>query len=231
MNEVACFHRTLTRSLLLGSAVVFAAGAAIPALGNFWGMSLEEGLVWIAANPGKWAFSSIAFIASLILCVAGLAIFNQLFQFSEAQPLSKIGFYTFLIGAILWIIVMGFHLSLGPWAAKIFVETSSLPDSFTPLSLLESSLFDILMVSTFLASSIYGIVLLKAQGFPNSLGWFSLVYGLFGAAAYAITGGPIPGMVLVVPLALGLSPYSNTDLQEQQRNSEKPLSRSPYREI
>ncbi len=206
MNEITSFHRALTRFLLFSSFVVFAAGAAVPALGNFWGMSLDEGLRWIAANPGGWAFSSSAFITSLILCISGLAVFNQFFQYGEAQLLTKIGFYLFLIGSLLWIISMGFRLSIAPWAAKLLIETSALPDSFVPLSLLESMLHDIFMISTFLASSIYGLALLKSRKFPNSVGWFSVVYGLFGAAYYAISGGPIPIMVLVVPFFLGMSP-------------------------
>ena len=206
MNELTSFHQVLTRFLLIGSFIVFAAGATLPALGGVWGMSLDEALRWIAAHPGEWAFSSISFIVSLILCVAGLAIFNQYFPFGKAQLLTQIGFYTFLIGALLWIIVMGFRLSLAPWAAQILAETSSLPDAFTPLHLLESKLFDIFMVSAFLASSIYGLALLGSPQFSNGLAWFSVIFGLFGALSSAIWGGPIPIMALVVPLVLGLSP-------------------------
>ena len=167
MNKTNSFQQVFTRILLIGSFVVFAAGAALPAFDNYWGMSLDEGLDWIADNPGKWAFSSIFFIASLVLCVAGLAIFNEFFRSRGAQPLAKIAFTTYLIGAIFWIITMGFRLSIGPWAAQIFRETSALPDSFTPLGLLESAFFDIFMLSTFSASSIYGFALLKSPQFAN----------------------------------------------------------------
>lgn len=222
MIEITSFHRALTRFLLIGSGVVFAVGATVPALEGFWGMSLEDGARWIAANPNKWAFSSVLFITSLILCSNGLAIFNEYFQFGEARLLAKIGFITFLIGSLFWIMDMGFRLSTESWAAQIFVETSSAPDSFTPLRLLQSTFFDIFMISTFLASSIYGFALLKSQQSSKVLGWFAVGYGLFGAIAHAIPGGPIPGMVLVVPLALGLSPYPNPAQHEQQPSPEKP---------
>ena len=207
MNEMTSFHLVLTRSLLIGSCVVFAAGAAGPVLGNWVNMSFGKGLMWIAAHPTAWAFSAILLAISLILCVAGLAVFNDYFQFSEARLLAKIGFFTYLIGSIFWILVMGFRLSVSPWAAQILGETSSLPETFTPLNLLQSTLYDIFMISTFLASSIYGLALLKAKQFPNALGWFSLVYGLLAAVSFAINGGPIPIMVLVVPLVLGIAPY------------------------
>lgn len=176
-------------------------------------MSLEEGLHWIATHQVEWAFSSIAFILSLILCVAGLAIFNQFFQLGEAQFIIKIAFYTFLIGAIFRIITMGIRLRIGPWAAQIFSETALLPDSFTPLSLLESAFFDIFMLSTFMASSIYGFALLNSAQFPNGLGWFSVAYGLFGVVSYAISGGLIPIMVLAVPLVLGMAPLPSPEPQ------------------
>jgi len=44
MAMYTSFHQGLTRILLIGSFVAFAAGAALPASDNFWGMSLEEGL-------------------------------------------------------------------------------------------------------------------------------------------------------------------------------------------
>jgi hypothetical protein len=111
---------------------------------------------------------------------------------------------------------VAFRLSLAPWAAQILVETASLPDSFTPLSLLESTLFDIFMLSTFLASSLYGLALLVSRRFPSAIAWFSILYGLLGALSYALTGGPIPIMVLVVPLVLGISPLTSPAQQEQQ---------------
>lgn len=206
MNDLSAIHPALTRVLLVGSFAVFAAGATPPALGGVWNAPLEAGLEWIANYPGRWAFSAIAFIFSLILCVAGLAIFNDFLQARPAQILSKIGFYTFLIGALLWIISMGFRLSVIPWAAQILAETSSLPDAFEPLRLLETKLHDIFMVSTFLASSVYGLALLASPKFASGLGWFSVVYGLGAAALFVISRGPIPIMVLVVPLILGLSP-------------------------
>ena len=199
-------NQILTRFLLIGSAVVFAAGAAVPAVDNFWGMASDEAAKWIAANPGRWIFSSVAFIVSLLLCVAGLAVFNEYLQ-EDAQPLAKIGFYTFLTGALFWIIVMGFRLSIEPWAARIFVETASAPESFAPFDLLQSKFYDIFMVAAFLASSVYGLALLRSPQFPNSVGWFSVGYGILMAAAHVVSSGPIPVMVLVVPLVLGMLPY------------------------
>jgi hypothetical protein len=200
------FHQVFTRSLLAGSFVVFVIGAIGLVLGNWVAMSYEEGLGWIAAHPTTWTWSTILLAASLILCVAGLAVFNDYFQFGEARPLAKFGFVTFLFGALFWILAMGFRLSIDPWAAQILVEISSLPTTLTPLCLSRSVLHDIYMFSTFLASSIYGVALLKSPQFPNGLGWFAVGYGLVGATAEAISGGPIPGMALIVPLILGLSP-------------------------
>jgi hypothetical protein len=200
------FHQALTRLLLVGSVVVFAAGAIGLVLGNWVTVSYEEGLRWIAANSGIWALSTILLAISLILCAAGLAAFNDFFQSGEARLLARFGFVTFFVGVLFWILAMGFRLSIDPWAAQILVETSSLPDSLTPLRLLRSVLHDIYMYSTFLGSSIYGLALLKSQDFPNGIGWFALGYGLVGTIAEAISGGPIPGMPLIVPFVLGLSP-------------------------
>lgn len=204
MDEISSLHCLLTKVLLIGSFIVFAAGATGPALGGFWGMSLEDGAHWIAAHPGTWALSGILFIVSLFMCVSGLAIFNEALQTVDAQLLARIGLVIYLIGSLFWIIDIGFRLSVELWAARIFAETSSFPESFTPLRILQSRLSDIFMISTFIASAIYGLSLLKSSQFPISVGWFSVVYGLFMAAAYALTGGPIPIMVLVVPLILGL---------------------------
>lgn len=207
MNDVILLHQVLTRCLLIGSFVVFAIGASVPALNNFWGMTTKEGLLWIAANPGKWSFSSISFIFSLMMAVAGLVLFNQTRHSDGAQLFTCIGFFLFFTGAIFWILNMGFRLSIAPWAAKILVETSVLPDSFIPLRLLETKLYDIFMVSTFLASSIYGLALLNSTQFTKGVGWFSIVYGLVAAFSFVAWRAPIPIMTLVVPLLLGTIPY------------------------
>lgn len=216
------FHQLMTRILLIGSFIVFAAGATGPALGGFWGMSLEDGARWIAANPGTWTVSTILFIVSLFLCVSGLAGFNDSVQRGEAHLLAKAGFLTFSVGALFWIMDMSFRLSVELWAARIFVETSTFPNSYTPLRLLQSTLGHMFMVSTLLASSVYGLALLRSPQFPRSLGWFALGYGLLVAASYAVTRGPIPIMVLVVPLVLGMSPFTAVAASEQRWKSEKP---------
>lgn len=203
------FHQLFTRLLLIGSFVVFVAGAIGLVVGNWVSMSYEEGLPWIAAHPTTWTLSTILLAASLILCAGGLGVFNDYLPSGEARPLARLGFVTFLVGAIFWVLAMGFRLSIEAWAAQIFVESSSLPDSLTPLRMLQLTLDKVFMFASFLGSAIYGLALLKSPHFPSVLGWFAVGYGLVGATAEAISGGPIPGMALIVPLILGLSPLPN----------------------
>lgn len=186
--------------------MAFAVGAVIPGLDGFWGMSDEEGARWIVNHPGSWQFTSIAFIASLVMCIIGLAIFTDTILKDEAQVLGKIGFYAFFIGGIFWVINMGFRLSVLPYTARILVETGAVPEYLIPLRLWEAILSRIFKVLTFLASSIYGLALLRSGKFSGILGWFAIGYGIYG-----VLFDPIPITVLVVPLALGLSNLPKDD--------------------
>jgi hypothetical protein len=202
MIKVSPFQNIFTRFLLVGSFVVFGAGAAVPASGGVWWATKEKAARWIVNHPEGWTFATTAFIVSMVMCIAGLAVFSEYFLADEAQILGKAGFYVFLTGGLLWIIIMGFRLGVTPMGAEILVENGALPDYVTSLSQWESALFDIFSIAPFLASSIFGLALLKSRSFSNGLGWFSVAYGILGVVAR-----PIPIMVLVVPLVLGITPY------------------------
>lgn len=204
------FQIWFTRFLLVGSFIVFAAGAAVPASGGVWTATQEEAARWIVAHPGGWAFATTAFIVSIVMCNAGLALFAEHFLQGDAQFLGKAGFYVYLTGALMWILVMGYRLGVIPVGAEFLVENGEVPEFFTPVSLWESAFFDMFETATFLASSIFGLALLKGRGGSNVLGWFAVAYGIFG-----IVAGSIPIMVLVVPMTLGLSLISRPGDHEE----------------
>ncbi len=207
MVEIATYHHTLTRILLVGSFLIFAIGASIPAVDGFWGLPFEEGLRWVAANPGRWFLTNILFLFSFLACLSGLGLFNQLLQAGTVRSLASVGFSIFLIGTIFWLIDLGFRLSFEPWAARITSNSTEPSDIIAGLHHLQGTFFDFFMVLTFLGSVIYGIVLVQSTSFSNTAGWFSIAYSMVFGIAYVTTGGPIPIMVLVVPLILGILPY------------------------
>lgn len=201
MNRATSFQQTIASFLLVGSFIVFAAGAAVPAFGGVWSASDEEAAPWIASHPGGWTFATTAFITSMVMVIAGLAVFTDIFLNGDAKFLGKVGFYSYMIGGIALIIIMAFRLSVVPMGAEILVETGAQPDYLAPFNLLTNKLFDILNVTTFVASSIFGLALLKSPEYSNGVGWFAVAYGIFG-----VFSSPIPIMILVVPLLLGIIP-------------------------
>lgn len=212
----------LTRGLLVGGFLTFVAGALGLVLSNWVSMPYEDGLRWLAAHSTSWTISTVLLAVSLVLCSAGLAAFNEYFPLGGARLLAKAGFITFFVGSLSWVLAMGYRLSVDPWAAQILVESSQLPDALTPLRALDSVLHDIFMFSTLLGSAIYGLALIRSPLFSSALGWFALGYGLVVAVSEALTSGPIPGMALIVPLILGMSPLP--DLPENGRRHETPVS-------
>lgn len=198
-SSVPSFQKIITSILLVGSFVVFAAGAAVPAFGGVWSASDEEAARWIASHPGGWSFATTAFITSIVMVVAGLAVFTDIFLKGDTKLLGKVGFYSYFIGGIALIIIMAFRLSVVPLGAELLVETGVQPDYLNPFDLLTNKLFDIFNVTTFVASSIFGLALLKSPEYSNGVGWFAIAYGIFG-----VFTSPIPIMVLVVPLLLGI---------------------------
>lgn len=196
----------LTRGLLLGGFMVFVLGAIAYVSGGWVTLSYEEGLRQVAAKFGLWSFSSICLAVSLILTVAGLALFNEYFSLDGAKMLAIVGFVVFFIGALAWLLAMGYRLSVDTWAAQIMAETTSLPPSLAPLRRLESVMHDMFMYSTLAGSAIYGLALLKSGRFPSAVGWFAVTYGSFMVIWEALSAGPIPAMALIVPLVLGLAP-------------------------
>lgn len=205
--EISIYHNILTRVLLIGSFLIFAAGASIPAADGFWGLSFEEGLDWVASNPGRWSLTNILFIVSFLSCLSGLAFFNQHIQEGTARSIAITGFGFFLIGAVFWFIDLSFRLGFEPWAARLLKDTAEYNEIVSGLHRLQTTFFNLFMEITFLGSAVYGVVLVHSPSFSSAAGWFAIAYSLLLGLWFLATGGPIPIMVLVVPLILGLIGY------------------------
>ena len=200
-------HAILTRTLLIGSFLIFAAGASIPAGSGFWGMSFIEGLNWVAAHPGHWTLTNVLFIISFLSGLAGLVLFNQYTEPGTVRAIANIGFTIFLIGSIFWLIELGFRLRFEPWAASLISDGAELPDIVFGLRQLQNIFFNLFMSVAFLGAAVYGAALILSPSFTNAAGWFLAGYNLFFGVVFVTTGGPIPIMVLVGPLVLGLIAY------------------------
>ena len=205
-NEISTIHGLLTRVLLTGSFVIFAAGASLPAAGGFWGMSFTEGLKWVAENPGRWTMTNVLFIISFLACIAGLALLNQLVEAGTVRAIANAGFAIFLLGTVFWLIDLGFRLAFEPWAAGL-AGAGDLPDVVQGLRLLQTTFFGFFMALAFLGGAVYGAALITSPSFSGAAGWFLLAYNVFFGWLFVTTGGPIPIMVLVGPLVLALVPY------------------------
>jgi hypothetical protein len=189
--------------ILIGAAVVMAAGAAIgflaPSLRDApWTDDPQIAAVTIAGNPDAYALANGLFMAAAILTTLGLVPASLGFK-GRSRPWAWMALVSFAFAAVFESVDRTISMQIFTWAAQQdFQLTDPTIQAFIRF---QGGLSDLFHILGFLAISLYGIAMLQSPGIREA-GWIFVIGGLLGIVLQVI-GGVIPAFVFLGTAALG----------------------------
>lgn len=191
--------------LLLLGAVVFWIGAITPPYRQWMGVPIEEYLTIVGANRRNWYAMHALFGLGTVITVAGLAGLYGALRAGGDRIWSTIAVGLFSIATVLWLVQIGFRVSVEPWAAGELARDGRVPAIFPALQRWMGVLFAVFMIAGYLALAGYGAAILGGPFRPRWAGWVALVFGLVAVPGFATVVFQPPLMLFVVPFVLGIA--------------------------
>jgi hypothetical protein len=180
------------------------AGGSLALAGAFWPpyeqwySPLPKALRVIAAHPIGWRCIHTGFLAGTCLVAVGLALFADSLRGREGGSSAVAAATFYALGSVLWILDLGFRLSVTAWAAHELVTRGSIPPVYAPLARQMSVLFGTFVVLAGAAAAGAGWAFLRAELSPRWAGWSAIALGIAGVPAAAVSGP----WVLYLPIVL-----------------------------
>jgi hypothetical protein len=191
--------------LLVLGALVFWAGAATPPYRQWMGVSTEEYLTIVGSHGLNWRAMHLLFAVGTMLTGAGLAGLTGLLRASGDRIWATIGLTLFSVAAVLWLVQVGFRVTLTPWASLELARNSQVPSIYPALNQWTGILFAAFMILGYLAHAAYGKAVLGTTALPRWAGWSALVFGIVAVPGLATVVFQPPLMLFVVPFTLGIA--------------------------
>ena len=167
-------------------------------------MPPQQWLAVVYTHPTLWGWTSALFLSGTLVTLLGFALLARLLEGAGDRGFSYLGLIALLFGAVFWVIVLGFRLSIDPWAAQETARTGVMPDFYVPLSQWTLPLFVVCTILTFLGAAAYGGALVSTRLLPHGLGWVTIVYSLAALGLVVAFGNAPPLLHYLLPIAMGI---------------------------
>lgn len=187
--------------LLISGLVLGLAAAGIPSLGPVWNERPPAQLLSIADRKRAWVASSVLFAAGLITALFGVLVLSGLLIDAGAAPSGWIGMGAFVVGTCLWLIHLGYRMTVMVSVADDMAEGAAMPDWLLPTWTLGNFLLAsyVLLASAGLIGISVGI--LETNLLPAWSAWVAIGLAVLFLATLAAFRNTMP----VLPhLATGL---------------------------
>jgi hypothetical protein len=191
--------------LLIVGALLFWAGAVTPPYRQWMGVSSSEYLIIIGSHLLNWRVIHGLFLLGSVLTVAGLASLCSQVGPVGSKGWAAIAITLLVMGMTLWVVHIGYRLSVTTWAANELSQTGQVPALFEVSHRWMGILFALFMALTYLAIASSGMALLATAGGPRRLGWFAVVFGLIAVPGLVTPVFQPPLMLFIVPFCMGLA--------------------------
>ncbi len=191
--------------LLIGGALAFLTGAAIPVRWlEVWFASTERHLEVVRTHASAWRWLNGLMIAAVVLTAAGLGALGHVI----GNPAAAAGATAYAGAAVIWIVFSAYRATLSPRVGDRLAATGALPDWYQDVSDTAGALFTIYIVIAFAAEAIVGVGLLRAGAVPEWIGWFTVGFGLVGGASQLFPFSRIPVLagIFQVPILVHVAP-------------------------
>jgi hypothetical protein len=191
--------------MLVAGSVVFWAGAVTPPYRQWMGVPIEEYLAIVGAHTIAWRVMHGLFALGAVITLAGASgLTGALGSAGErvwaAAPLGPL-----VAATALWLVQVGFRLSVTPWASDELARTGRVPVGYVAAHQWMGVLFAIQMATSYLALAAYGVALLKTSLLPRWVGWTAFGFGALAIPGMATPVFQPPLMVYVVPFIIGVT--------------------------
>jgi hypothetical protein len=194
--------------LLFAGLLLFMVGAVRWNL-RYQATRLEDALQTIARESGRWMWIHAWMAAGVLTTVAGLALWMDVQRSLGECIVTPIGFYEFLIGAVLWLTALVLRVTVADWAARETV-IREVPSAYPPFHAANAVLHASHMVLAYVAAALFGVGVLRAGVLPGAVGWVGIACGVSFAVGFVVRGRShfgflgAPFLALVYPFALGM---------------------------
>jgi hypothetical protein len=191
--------------LLVAGAIVFWAGAVTPPYRQWMGVPIEEYLTIVGANRPTWYLMHVLFAVGTVLTLAGLSGLGGVLRSSGDRIWSTTAATLFSVAATLWLVQIGYRLSVTPWASSELSQSGQVPLVYVAMQKWMGFLFAAFMLMAYVAVAAYGVALLKTPLVARWAAWTAMGFGLLGVPGLATPLFQPPLMVFVAPFLIGVA--------------------------
>ena len=147
----------------------------------------------IGARPEYFKWERGLILSGFLVIALGLAGLKRLLQEAGDPLLADIGLTTYVLGAVLLVLVEASWITAAGW-----------PDRLT------GTLTRIFVILSFMAQAAFGAAMLRTGLFPSWLGWTTVIWNVVWLVLMLGAGDPYyPFMHLQLPLLAGLWLFAN----------------------
>lgn len=168
------------------------AAAWVPSLGPVWNERPPRQLVLLADRVGAWAFSSILFAIGLTMALFGVLVLSGQLLDANADTAAWIGIGSFVVGTTLWLIHLGYRMTVMTSVASDMEAGGSMPEWFMP----SWNLGNYLLVSYVLLASVgliaVGVGLLQTGLLPAWSAWTAIGLAVLFLGTLAVFRNTLP---------------------------------------
>ena len=187
-------------ALFLVGGLVFAVGASSPPWEQ-WSAPLLRALEVIAAHRSAWYWIHACFASGVVLTILGFTAFAAAMASDpRGALLTTLIRSAYLTGAVLWLVNIGFRVTVQVWAAAEVARGGSLAPGYEASQQWVNALFGCYMVLGYLSGAGVGWVILRTALLPRWVGWFAIAFGL---SAGGVVGASIPALVHLPLMVVG----------------------------
>lgn len=168
------------------------AAAWVPSLGAVWNERPPRQLVLLADRTGAWTLSSVLFAIGLTVALFGVLVLSGLLLDASADTSAWVGIGSFVVGTTLWLIHLGYRMTVMTSVARDMDAGGSMPDWFIPTW----DLGNYLLVSYVVLASVgliaIGAGLLQTGLLPSWSAWAAIVLAVLFLGTLAVFRNTLP---------------------------------------
>lgn len=182
----------LTGVLLTGGLAFGLAAALVPSLGPVWNARPPERLLLIGDRIGAWITSSFLFAAGLVVTMFGVLILSAELVDSEARTSGWVTIGAFLVGTTLWLIHLGYRVTVMASVSRDMADGAEMPDWFLPSWNLGNYLLASYVILASVGLIALGVGILQTGLFPAWSAWTIIGLALIFILTIAVFRNTLP---------------------------------------
>lgn len=167
--------------LLIGGLVLGLGAALVPSLGPVWNARPPKQLELIGERTRAWIASTFLFAGGLVVALFGVLILSSRLIDSQAQTSGWIAIGAFGAGTTLWLIHLGYRMTVMVSVSRDIADGAEMPDWFLPSWNLGNYFLATYVILASVGLIALGVGILQTGMFPAWSAW-----AIIGLAAFFI---------------------------------------------